>query len=137
MLPLLQSSDSLITGSDELIRAEQELGRANANGAIQHLREQINRLPESCRLAAYYVVGLADASVADADRCRDGLLTLLTLPAAYGDSQPELAAAALYQAAIGLDKLKDEAGAAALRTELTAHYAGTRFERLARGKTGP
>jgi hypothetical protein len=136
MLPLLETSTTATTGWADLIRAQQDLADSKSAAATGSLRQQLTSLSEPCRLAAHYLVGLADARSDDKTRCQEGLLTLLTLPAAHGDTQPELAAAALYQAATGLDKLKDGAGAAALRNELTTHYAGTRFEQLARGKTG-
>ena len=58
---------------------------------------------------------------------RDGTLALLTLPAEYGRTQPDLAAAGLYHAAAALDKLKDDRGANAVRYELTANYASTQY----------
>ena len=85
-------------------------------------------MPESCRLASLLLLGLADAREQSEDACRDGLLMLLTLPATYGEEQPEVAAAGLDYAAAGLDKLKDQAGAAAVRGELASRYAGTHFE---------
>ena len=58
---------------------------------------------------------------------RAEVLDLLTLPAHYSSQQPELAAAGLYHAASALDKLKDAAGAAAVRRELGSRYTGTHF----------
>jgi hypothetical protein len=70
---------------------------------------------------------LADTQSTDEAKIRDGILTLLTLPAAYRRDQPELAAAGLYHAAAGLDKLKDDRGAAAVRYELTSQLGATYF----------
>jgi hypothetical protein len=50
----------------------------------------------------------------------------------YGSEQLELAAAGLYHAAQGLDKLKDAASAAAVRRELASRYGGTHFGAMAR-----
>ena len=47
---------------------------------------------------------------------------------------PDLAAAGLYHAAVGLDKLKDATGAAAVRRELASRYVGTYFELKQRGE---
>jgi hypothetical protein len=84
------------------------------------------------RIAGLYVVGQALLRSPDEDRQREGILALLSLPAAYGSEQPELAAAALYDVAQALVKLKDATGAAAVRRELAHHYAGTRYAAILR-----
>ena len=60
-----------------------------------------------------------------------------TLPAEYGRTQPELAAAGLYHAAAALDKLKDDRGAVAVRYELTTAYASTQYAARLRNESKP
>lgn len=109
----------------EVLAAQQEVAAASPGPAIGKLRGQLDSLPAVCRPAALYWVGLADSQQVDADRCKDGILRLLTLPAEYWEQQPELAAAGLYHTAAALAKLKDDRGAAAVRGELTSRYGHT------------
>lgn len=136
MIPLLEHPEGAARGCQELIRAQQELATGAGQRGVDQLRGQLSELPEPCRIAAHYVLGLSDLRSTNDVKRREGLLSLLAIPAAYGQSQPELAAAALYQAAAGLDKLKDRSGAAAVRAELAGRYTGTHFEQQVRGKAG-
>jgi hypothetical protein len=92
--------------------------------------------PYSWHPAALYWLGLAGIQSADEGAIRDGLLALLTLPAAYRSQHPELAAAGLYHAATALDKLKDDQGAAAVRSELTGQFGATYYGAKARTPVG-
>jgi hypothetical protein len=126
ILPLIQGAN----GGDiwqTIIRAQQKVTSGSRGPAVEQLRSQRDALPPLCRPTALFVLGLADVQSTSEDTCRDGLLSLLTLPAIYGSEQPELAAAGLYHAATALDKLKDAKGAAAVRRELASRYAGTHF----------
>jgi hypothetical protein len=122
----LRGESAAIAAWRDLLSAQQEMIAGAPGAAVRRLRTASGELPQAGHLAALYWLGLADAQSSDETACRDGILALLTLPAAYGDEQPELAAAGLYHAAAALAKLKDERGAAALRNELTTRYAGTR-----------
>jgi hypothetical protein len=126
MLPLLHGPN----GGDvwqTIVHAQQELASSSPGPAIDQLRSQRDSLPPHCRPTALLLLGQADVRSTDEDVCRGGLLSLLALPAVYGNQQPELAAAGLYHAANALDKLKDAGGAAAVRRELASRYAGTHF----------
>jgi hypothetical protein len=126
VLPLIQGGNDANTWQT-IIRAEQESANNSRGPAIEQLRSQRDGLPQVCKPAALYVVGLADVQSPQEDAVLDGLLSLLTLAPIYGREQPELAAAGLYHAASALDKLKDGKGAAAVRRELASQYAGTHF----------
>jgi hypothetical protein len=131
VLPLLEAA----AGAEmwpTLIRAEQELASGSFGQTIQQLRTKRDAVPLAAKAAGLLIVGLADIQSTDEDVCRGGVIDLLGLPAIYGTEQPELAAAGLYHAAQALDKLKDASGAAAVRRELTSHYADTRFGAMAR-----
>jgi len=122
-----------------IVLAQQEL-QANAPGPhVAALRLAANSLQGPARPAALYLVGLADAQMADEASCRDGILNLLRLPAEYSRTQPELAAAGLYHAAAALDKLKDAGSAVAIRHEIAKNYASTEYaDRLeSESKSGP
>jgi hypothetical protein len=118
----------------DLVAALREQASGSAGPATERLRFSRVHLPEECRTAAIFVVGLADSQSEQEDRCKDGLLELLSIPAGHGQEQRGLAAAALYYAVAGLDKLKDAPGAAAVRSELMTRFAGTRFAEQLHGK---
>jgi len=125
----VQSNQPELLAWRDVLAAQQEITAASPGAAVEKLRTRQGALPAVCRPAALYWVGLADSQDADGNRCKDGILRLLTLPAEYGDEQPELAAAGLYHAAVALAKLKDDRGAAAVRGELAGRYAATQHAR--------
>jgi hypothetical protein len=141
VLPLVTSQEHGLPAWRDVVLAEREAAAFSAGEAAlssgeaalssgeatARLRLALTDLAPDCRAAALYTLGQADLLSPAADTERDGLLALLTLPAAYGREQPELAAAGLYRAAEALVKLKDDTGAAAVRRELAHHYAGTWF----------
>src|SRR5207244_4859063 len=119
MALLNRAQEPLATWRD-IVFAQQELAGESSGAGIERLRSRQDALPEPCRPVALLLIGMADVRSTNGDTCRDGLLNLLTLPAIYAGQQPDLAAAGLYHAAHGLDKLKDAAGAAAVRRELAS-----------------
>lgn len=126
VLPLVATHSNAAALGD-LVRAQQEMISGRGGAAVERLRSSRGGLPIACQSAASFVLGRADLQTADADRQRDGLLELLTIAAGRSDEQRELTAAALYHAAGGLDKLKDVAGAAAVRAELAGRFVDTKF----------
>jgi len=134
MMALLNRSQEPIATWREIVLAEQELAARSPGAAIERLKSRQGATPELCRPVSAFLLGMADMQSTDGNVCREGLLSLLTLPAVYSRQQPELAAAGLYHAAVGLDKLKDAAGAATLRRELASRYVGTYFELKQRGE---
>ncbi|MEX2176415.1 MAG: hypothetical protein WD872_18775 [Pirellulaceae bacterium] len=125
VLAPLQSDDPQIAAWRSIIALQQDVLSGKPTAATLPLGQQIDALPAACRPAALYWLGLAGVASADERVVRDGLLHLLSLPAEYATSDRELAAAGLYQAAQGLDKLKAERAGAAVRRELASQYAGT------------
>ncbi len=109
-----------------VLRARRTLSDADPAPALE-LLGKASRDPEfSQRPVALYWLGLARSRADDPDQRRLGVLDLLTLPAAYGDDQPELAAAGLYQGWKTLEALNDPESAV-LRTQLSRQYASTVF----------
>ncbi len=125
VLSALKSEEAQLVALRDVLAAQQEVAANSPGPAIGRLRARLDSLPAACRPAALYWLGLAGSQSDDADQARDGCLLLLTLPADYGQSQPEFAAAGLYHAAAALAKLKDERGVAAVRGELAGRYGGT------------
>jgi hypothetical protein len=92
------------------------------------LREE-NRFPADIAPALLYAWGAANVAKDDSDQIRDGALALLEIAARHGQTNRELAAAGLYRAAEALDKVKDTAGARAVRQELQVRFAETAHAR--------
>jgi hypothetical protein len=134
VMPSLRGDTPELAAWRELLVVQQELLANSPGTAVDQLRTKLDALPAACRPAGLYWMGLADVQNADEDRCRDGILRLLTLPAEFGREQPELAAAGLYHAAAALAKLKDDRGATAVRGELTSRYGGTLHAQKLRAK---
>jgi hypothetical protein len=125
ILSAMTSDDPQLAAWRDVLAAQQELAANSPGTATSELRARLDSLPGTSRAGALYWLGLADSQGTDAERSKDGILLLLTLPAEYVQEQPELAAAGLYHAALALAKLKEERGAAAVRGELAGRYGGT------------
>lgn len=119
-----------------IVPAQAEVLAAAPGKAVAELHLYRNDLSAATRPAGLYWLGMAGLQASGETEQRQGLLDLVTLVTLYGKQEPELAAAALYQAAAGLDKLKDDSGGAALRQELLQKYAGTAHATLLRGAKG-
>lgn len=125
VLPSIRGDEPLAGAWRDILLAQQEVLSGSPGVRTQALRSALDTLPAACRPAALYWLGLAGLQSADEDAIRDGILQLLTLPASYAAQHPDLAAAGLYHAAAALDKLKDDAAAAAVRHELTSRFGAT------------
>jgi hypothetical protein len=136
VLPSIRGEDPAAAAWRDILLAQQEVAVGSPGAQVDSLRASASSLPGSCRPAALYWLGLADIQSPDEAKVRDGVLALLTLPAAYGAQQPELAAAGLYHAAAALDKLKDDRGAAAVRNELTSKFGATWYGTKSRSAEG-
>jgi hypothetical protein len=111
-----------------ILRAEAELAVESPppeSAAIEQLRAQLLKIQPAAKPTALLILGVADIRSTDEETVRRGLLSLLTVPAAHASDHADLASAALYQAALTLDKLKDVAGAASVRRELASRFAAT------------
>ena len=136
VLPSIRGEDPATAPWRDILLAQQEVLAGSPGSQVEALKASVETLPDSCRAAALYCLGLAGIQSADEGSVRDGLLALLTLPAAYRTQQPELAAAGLYHAAFALDKLKDDRGAAAERSELTSLFGATYYGAKASSPVG-
>jgi hypothetical protein len=136
VLPSIRGDDPGIAPWRDILLAQQEVLASSPGSQIESLKTSVDALPEPSRAAALYWLGLAGIQSADEGTVRDGLLALLTLPANYRTQHPELAAAGLYHAATALDKLKDDQGAAAIRTELTSQFGATYYGAKPRSPVG-
>jgi hypothetical protein len=117
-----------------LVEAQLLLVQGDAGRAAHVLEPHLPTFGSDLRSVALYSLGRARVADADTARQREGLLQLLTLPAAYGASEPELAAAALYVALHTLADRGDATGSIALRRELLDRYGTTWHARRLRAE---
>lgn len=111
----------------DLVLAQDEVQRGKPGQAVAGLQLAVATLDPANRPLALYWLGMAEVARAGQDAERDGVLRLLHLPALYGKTHPELAAAGLYHAMKTLTGLKDADGAASLRRELMGRYGQTYY----------
>ena len=132
MLAEVHSPQMPVAGWKRVLLATAELETGKPDAAAAQLTSQRDPLSPDCRAALLLVRGRIDTQSEEPQQVEAGLLALLTVPAAYGSQFPELAAAGLYHAALTLDKLKEEAAAAAVRQELLARYLSSYHARQLR-----
>ncbi len=117
-----------------LVEAQIELSRGATDAAITGLDQQIDQLPENLKPLALYSLGQARLTKAESDSRNAGLLDLLRIPALFGETQPELAAAGLYVAMHTMAESGDIKESIALRRELLDHYGQTWHAERLRGE---
>ncbi len=110
----------------QIAAAQREMLDGQPGASVASLKREAKQAAFVNKPLAHYWLGLAGAASADETRMREGVLELLHLPALYGQSHPELAAAGLYQAQKALEA-KDDPAATTLRSELLTRYAATTF----------
>ncbi len=120
-----------------LVEAQALAAAGDAGRAAELLEPHLATLGPDLRCVALYLAGQARAADPDATHRRAGLLQLLTLPAAYGESSPDLAAAGLYVALHTLADQGDAKGSIALRRELLDRYGTTWHARQLRAEDSP
>jgi hypothetical protein len=115
-----------------ILAAQAEVMKSQSGSGVQLLRERISELDAEMQPLALYWLGRA--RLVDSDRrVRDeGLLDLLKIVAVFGEDQPELAAAGLYEAMQVLARDGDSKGSIAVRRELLDRYGQTWHAALAR-----
>ncbi len=121
----------------DVVLAQDEVQRGQPGQAVAGLEQSLRTLDPANRPLAIYWLGMAEVASADQAAKRGGILRLLHLPAIYGKTHPELAAAGLYHAMTALTVLKDADGAASLRRELMGRYGQTCFAARLRTETNP
>ena len=127
VMRLFRGDEPLAAQWRDIVLAQQEVLAGAPGPNIHGLQTAVSNFAPASRPAALYWLGRAHLQSPDASVVRDGVLELLTLPAAHATTDPHLAAAALFHAAEALDKLKDTKGSAALRQELAAQFGNTPF----------
>jgi hypothetical protein len=108
----------------DVIRGQIQVERGRPASAVA-LEAAEKAGPSAVLALARYWRGLGSVAAKDADQKRDGLLSLLSIPANDKGDQAELAACALHQSAAALAALGDAGGAAAVRRELVTRYGAT------------
>jgi hypothetical protein len=119
-----------------VLAAQREVLGGSPGESMAALEKKLDSLPEPARMAGIYFRGLACRKAAPTGRAT--VISFLTLPARYGTTCPEMAAAGLYQAAAGLEATGDARAALAVRRELLTRHRATYFgSRLAQESTTP
>ncbi len=108
-----------------IVEVQRQLPQGVPDATLKLLVEQLPQFGRELRPVALYWLGRARVALpAVADR-QEGLLNLLELPALFGQQEPELAAAGLYEAWQTLSALGDTKGSIAVRRELLDRYPST------------
>jgi hypothetical protein len=114
-------SDQLVA----LVKAQAEVVDGSPGPALSALETSLESFSRENRPAAHYWLGATKVAAPEKATQQAGILQLLHIPAIYGETAPELAGAALYEAMTTLTKLGDEKGAVAIRKELLDKYGHT------------
>ena len=134
VLTAVDQSPAAAKQAAAVIRAQIEIERGRPGSAAAALTSLKADAPATASLAAFWA-GQQQVASKDVDTRRDGLLSLLSIPANDKGEQGELAAAALHQAAAAIAELGDAVGAAAVRRELMTRYGATAVGAQVSGKT--
>jgi hypothetical protein len=90
--------------------------------AREQLARRIPALPAWATAWARYAIGRSLLDEAEIERRQQGLVSLIHVPAQFGESQPYLSGLALAYISIGLEQIGDSQAAAEMRTELQRSY---------------
>lgn len=119
-----------------VLAAQREILQGLPGPAVETLAKKLDSLPEPTRMAGIYCIGMAGRKAAPTGRAP--VISFLSLPARYGSSCPEMAAAGLYQAAVCLEEAGDARATLAVRRELLTRFRATYFgSRMAQESTTP
>jgi hypothetical protein len=116
----------------DIVFAQQEIVSGKPGEKERWLAANIESIDPANKPLALYWLGRAQLSSTDPSVQQQGILKLLTLPAAYGQRYPDLAAAGLHEAMQALNRLGDARGSIAVRGELLAKYPQTFHAHLAK-----
>ncbi len=108
-----------------LVDAQIQISRDEADRAINDLQQQHDLFTGNMRPLALYWLGQAQLANPGSQIQQEGVLSLLRIPALFGQQQPELAAAGLYLAMHEVARQGDIKGSIAIRRELLDHYGQT------------
>jgi len=109
----------------DIALAQREVLAGHPGEAVARLRGSLAKMEPANRALATYWLGMAKLAGKEPATRREGVLELLYLPALYGKTSPDLAAAGLYRSSKVLAELNDAAGASSVRRELLARYGQT------------
>jgi hypothetical protein len=116
----------------DIVAVQQEIATGKPGEKSRWLTANIDTLEPANQPLGRYWLGRAQLVSNDRAMKQQGILQLLTLPAVYGESQSDLAAAGLYEAMQALGALGDARGSVAVRGELIAKYPQTHHGALAK-----
>lgn len=125
VLAALQPTHPMTRDWLAIVSAEREVRQKKPAAGIAALQSQAAKLAPDNRPAALYWLGQSQLLQAKAAEKREGVLQLLSVPASYGSTHPEIAAACLALAMDSLGATGDARGAVALRKELLERYGQT------------
>jgi hypothetical protein len=108
-----------------IVEVQREIPQGVSEATLKVLMEQLPQIGRELRPVALYWLGRARIAQPAATDRQDGLLNLLELPALYGQQEPELAAAGLYEVCRTLAAMGDTKESIAVRRELLDRYATT------------
>ncbi|MCA9104180.1 MAG: hypothetical protein KDA83_02060 [Planctomycetales bacterium] len=108
-----------------VIRLQESRAAGQAGERIASLDQRIDQMEPQLQSLARYELGLAKISVGSAASVPRGLIELLRVPAEQGDLAPEIAAAALWRAALTMQGLEQASAAARVRNELMRQFPET------------
>ena len=108
-----------------IVDVQRQLPQGVPAATLALLAEQLPQIGRELRPVALYWLGRARIALPELAVRQEGLLNLLELPALYGQQEPELAAAGLYEAWQTLSALGDTKGSIAVRRELLDRYPST------------
>lgn len=117
--------------------ARQSEPTGSAGLAASQLSARWSQLPPDLQPLALYWLGQTHLRAEDPAVRQRGLLELLRIPAWYGETAPDLAAAALHAAMERLRQDGDARGSLSLRNELLVRYGQTSFAKQAESRSGP
>lgn len=134
VLSAMTATTPVLSNLREIVEAQRDMQAGRAEQVVQRLSSRWASYDEGSKPVALYWLGMARTRSTDVSQRQTGLLDLLRIPAIYGTSQPDLAAASLYRSMQVLSELKDLRGSIAVRKELLEKYPHTSFaERVAPG----
>ena len=126
----LRSDVPTISELKRIIDAQREVLAGESGARIKALGSDWTNFGPSTGPLALYWVGRDMLKSDDDETQRQGLLYLLRIPALYGTSQPDLAAASLYESMRVLEEHKDVSGSVTVRRELLAEYGNSYHAKL-------
>jgi len=121
----LDSKQLQIKELETIIQAQREILSGQPGKWLTQLENNLENFSPPNKPLAIYWLGMAKLAQKDEHIRRQGVLLMLNLPALYGEKQPELAAAGLYQSMNALGELKDLQGSVSVRKELLVRYGHT------------